>query len=115
MDDPYRHKVYAKLCDVLIRENITEVSPLDLITLLKVGMEFAERMRKLNGQSKKTLVVYSMVTILDKTVEDESMKHILKMMLEPTIDALCEISKHKWNINLKPITACCFAYTNKSM
>ena len=93
----------------MVKENIREMTIPDVFVVLKEGMEFVERLPGLSGTKKKEMVVQSLNTLIDRNVFDESIKQTFKRMIAPTIDAICEVSKREWNINLKPSKLCCFA------
>jgi hypothetical protein len=101
-------KVYAKLSRILVRKNIGELNISDVFLLVKEGMECVERILALNGYQKKQLVIRTLEILIDKHIPDELLKGTFEHYLAPTVDAICDVSNHKWKINLKSVNSCCF-------
>jgi len=108
--DNVESKLYDKVCRVLVKEKISELSPMDMFTLLRTAMEYVEKLIALDGNAKRVLVSNTMNTVLTNTITDSGIKEIFRMMIDPAITAICEVGKHRWNVNSKPTNACCFRY-----
>lgn len=106
MRDPVR--LYDKLCELVVAENMVELSIHDIFSLLKRGMELVEEMKAFTGVQKKQMVIEAIEKIINtKVVDNPIMKHALLTLLEPSIDTIIEVSKQEWMINLKKSTSRC--------
>ena len=106
MRDPVR--LYDKLCELVVAENMAELSIHDIFSLLKRGMELVEEMKAFTGVQKKQMVIEAIEKIINtKVVDNPIMKHALLTLLEPSIDTIIEVSKQEWMINLKKSTSRC--------
>ena len=94
---PYS-SIQNKLNNILECENINNIS--DVFSIIKLGMEYVEKIRMISPIEKQRLVIQSLEKIIDYQYKhDLQFGLFLKSMIVPTITIVCQISKQQWGVN----------------
>ena len=104
-------KLYNQLCELTTTEHMRTLNVHDVFTLLKRAMELAEQVQNLTGLQKKMLVMEALQRIIEvRVVDNLPLRVALVSIIEPSIDAIVEVSKQQWLVNVRKGTmACCLA------
>lgn len=81
-----------------VQECVGEVSLENISTLVSMIMMKASYVKKLNGQEKKQLVIYTLYVLIDEVVDEETYnkyKLIIETVVPNTIDLIIDVSKNK--------------------
>ena len=96
---PYS-SIQNKLNNILENEPINDIN--DVFLIIKMSMQYVEKIRMISPKESERLVIQSLEKIIDyQYTHDLRFGLFLKSIIVPTIKIVCQISKQQWGVNNK--------------